>query len=535
MNTKEHPQLPYLSQEDRLEVYQFIIAGCTHLWSKNKLQDEKVMPILSNLFLLGQDDPYFLAHLTAWASKQDSKDLQVVTAYINSLSSADGQLFGAKSKYKKPNLRHVSATLLQELDPKMASRVYKLASIKWGVEDKLRQAYHYPTSLETAFKKYLKYRENNLHIVKGISKAGLGRVYKNLYRMTHTRPSDEVAGILRWQQKDRKIKFAVPEVDFKDKTDLQIAKEIRKKKIGYFGTLEGLSRIKKKMSPVIAVAILEQITGNQAVILRSMFEEQGVLSDPKVMKLYEEKISEAKTALDRAETVSKTASEEVKQALKKARSTKRKEQLGDVGKIFLHIDYSPSMEGAVEYAKENGAIIAEMVKDPKKNFEWGKFDENAEVFPIPETFEKEAFKAIMFGKRLGGGTDCFALYPKAREAGAEVDIFISDGEHNIPEEDGMGLARKMERWHVNNPDVTKPKAIVLIRVKGNGPSAGSPDAIKNACEANGIPYAEMQPETLHDSALVTQAFKRAVEGPMAVIEEIMKTKLPEYPKWWFTV
>jgi len=410
-----------------------------------------------------------------------------------------------------------------------------LASVKWGVKDKLRNAYHCPTTLNTAFKKYLKFREGNLHIVKGISRAGLGKVYRNLYRMTHTNPSDDVAGILRWKQKDREIKFMEHEVDFKGMKDLEIAKEIRKKKISYFGVMDGLSRIKKKMSPVIAVAILEQVTGNQAVILRSLFEEQGVLEDKKVMKLYKSKIKEAKTALDRAETISKDASKGVKEALITARAEKRKEQLGEVGKIYLHIDFSPSMEGAVEFAKENGSIIAEMVKNPKENFGWGKFAEDGEEFPIPKTFEMDAFKAIMFGKSMGGGTDCFALYPKSREMGAEVDIYISDGEHNIPVSDGMGLARKMKKWHEANPDVVKPKAIVLIRVKGTGPSAGSPDSIKNACEANGIPYAEMKPETLHDSALVTQAVRRAIEGPMMVIDEIMKTELPKYPSWWCTV
>jgi len=405
-----------------------------------------------------------------------------------------------------------------------------LASLKWGVKDNLPSATHCPTSLVTAFKKYIKFRETNLNIVEGISKAGLGKVYKTLYRMLHLNPSDEVAGLLRWQQKDRKIELAKPLVDFKGLTDLKIAKLIRKEKLSYFGAMQGLAQIKKKMSPVIAVAVLEQVSGNQAVILRSMFEEQGVLSDPEVAKLYEKKIKEATTALDRAETISKTASKEVKQLLKQARSVKRKSQMGKVGKIFLHIDYSPSMEGAIEYAKKNGAVIAEMVDNPKDNFGWGKFAENGEVFPIPETFEQEAFEAIMFGKRMGGGTDCFALYPESRRIGAEVDIFISDGEHNVG-----NFSDKVRQYHQAHPDVVKPKAIVLIRVRGTGPSAGSPDSIEDACEENGIPYSEMKPEALQESALVTQAVRTAIEGPIAILDEIMNTELPIYPDWWATI
>src|SRR3972149_7566619 len=336
MSVNENPSLPYLSQEERLKVYQLVVEGCTHLWSKNKLQEDKVLIILHGLYELGQSDPYFLAHFTAWAIKQDSKDLQVMAVYANALSSADGRPFGEGSKYKKPNLRYVSHVALQGLDPKLASRVYKLASLKWGVKDKLQTAYHSPTSLINAFRKYLKFRENNLNVVKGISKAGLGSVYRTLYRMLHANPTDQVAGILHWKQKDRKIDYYEPEVNFKGLKDLEIAEQIREKKISYFGVMDGLSRIKKKMSPVIAVAVLEQVTGNQAVILRSMFEEQGVLKDPEVLKLYEEKIREAKTALDRAETISKDASEAVKAVLKTARSEVRKGATKGLGKIFLH-------------------------------------------------------------------------------------------------------------------------------------------------------------------------------------------------------
>ena len=210
MAINENPSLPYLSQEERLKVYQLIVEGCTHLWSKNKLQEDKVLVILHGLYELGQSDPYFLAHFTAWASKQDSKDLQVMVTYANALSSADGRPFSEGSKYKKPNLRYISHIVLQGLDPKLASRVYKLASLKWGVKDKLQTAYHSPTSLINAFRKYLKFRENNLNVVKGISKAGLGSVYRTLYRMLHANPTDQVAGILHWKQKDRKIDYYEP-------------------------------------------------------------------------------------------------------------------------------------------------------------------------------------------------------------------------------------------------------------------------------------------------------------------------------------
>jgi len=527
MPRQEHPTLPYLSNEERLEAYQFIISGCSHLWSKNKLQEEKAIEILTKLVKLGQIDPYFLAHLTSWAVTHPSRDLMVATTYANALSPADGQPFSAGSKYKKPNLRYVSAASICRLEPKLTKRVKQLGRLKFSVDGTLNKGTHCPNSLNTAIKKYLKYRENNLDIIRGIKKAGLSNVFQWLYRTVHMAPSDEAAAILRWQQKNKKIKFAKPMFDFKDLSDLEIAKRIRKDKIPVLGALGAIP----KMSPVIAVALLEQATGNQALILRKTFEDAGVLKDKEVMALFEKKIGEAKTAVDRVDNLSNTASEEVRKVMKKARSKVRKQEMKGVGKIYLHVDFSPSMEGAVELAKEKGTIIAECVDNPKENFRWGRFFEKGEELPLPETFEKDAFAAVLFGKTLGGGTDCFALYPKAREFGAEVDIFISDGEHNY----GPDLPEKLKKYHEKNPDVAKPKAIVLVRVRGTGPTAGDADSIEKACEVIGVPYAEMDPKVLAESALVVNSIKSAILGPLETINQIMETELLKLPSWYMAI
>jgi len=528
MTKKEYPELPYLSNSKRLEAYQTIIDGCSHLWSKGKMQEEKVLKALIPLIKLGKNDPYFLSHFVSWiiTTKHPSKDLQVLTTYANSLSTADGRPFRAGSKYNKPNLRYISAAALCQMSPKLVLRVRRLGQIKFEVKDLLNKGSHWPNSLTTAIKKYLKYREANIEIMKGVKKAGLSNTVQNLYRSIHLSPSDEVANILRWQQKDKKIKFAKPLFDFKNKSDLEIAEAIRKDKLPVLGVIGALPHI----SPVIAVALLEQATGNQAVILRKTFEDSGVLKDKEIMKLYSEKIKEAKTSIDRVETISKTASTEVKKVLKKARAEVRKQEMVDIGKVYLHVDFSPSMEGAIKLAKERGAIIAECVNNPKENFRWGRFFERGEELPIPKTFEKDAFEAILFGKRLGGGTDCFALYPRAREFGAEVDIFISDGEHNCGD-----LENKIKRYHEQNPSTPKPKAVVLVRVKGNGPSAGDPESIRKAYESIGVPYAEMKPETLVGSAMVASSIRSAILGPMEMINQITECPLLELPNWYLSI
>lgn len=517
-------QLSYLSNQERLAVYQLILQGCSHIYSKNQLQKDKALEALNTLVPLTQKDPFFLAHLTSYvAQKSQSKDLAVFTTFISSLSSADGSPFSPGSKYFKPNLRYISAAALHKLDPKLALRVTELARMKFGVDGYLNEASHFPNVLKTALRKYLQYREVNLPIMRGIKKAGLGESIIKMYRLLHESPPDDVAAILRWQQKDRKIKFEKSEIDFQGMDDLSIAKKIRKEKLPVLGVLGALPI---QMTPAIAIALLEQSTGNQAVILRKTFEDAGVLTDTEVLKLYEEKIKAAKTALDRVDAISETASEEIKKILKEARAGKRKEELNEIGKVFLHLDASGSLHEVFDIATERGAIIAEMVNNPKENFRWGTYNISGELLPLPDEFIKDAFAAILFGKRADGGTDCFALYPEARKFGAEVDVQISDGGHNVGD-----LGDKIEKFHLKNPNLPKPKACVIIHVRGVEFS----NILQRGYEANNIPVAIMQPESLTESALVAQAVKVAMLGPVVIVDEIMNTELLKLPDYYFTL
>lgn len=530
--TKRESQLSYLDNEERLKIYQLLLDGCQHLWTKGKMDKEKVKKILNDLIPLTIKDVYFLAHLTSYIIKNsDSKDLRATLTYVNALSSADGSPFSPNSKYFKPNLRYISAAAVQSLEPKLVERILEIGNLKYQIPNYFNESRHFPRFLGTAIKKYILFRELNINMVKGIKKAGLAKTFENLYRYLHLAPKDEVAAILRWQQKNKKIKFEKPEIDFKGLSDLEIAKVIRKKKLPVLGALGALSQANKKVSPVIAVALLEQATGNQAVILRRTFEDEGVLKDKEVMELYKKKISESKTALDRAETISKNASEEVKRVLKEARAEKRKEQVGDVGKIYLHIDASGSMEPTIELAKEKGAIIAEVVQNPKENFGWGLFSVGAEELPIPDEFVADAFKVILFGRTAGGGTDAFSLYPTARQFGADVDIFVSDGAHNVGD-----LATKIKLFHEGNPDLSKPKACVIIKFPYPNIYSGENDQLlKEGYEANGIPVAIIKPEALSNSALVSTAIREAIRGPVAVIDQIMQTPLLELPQWFYSI
>lgn len=523
--TDQAETLSFLTSQERLQAYQLLVDGCHHIWSKGKLQKDKAIAVLNQLIPLTKSDPYFLAHLVSYVMKQsEAKDLKVFLTYVASLSSADGMPFSPGSKYMKPNLRYLSAAAVHKLDPKLVDRVSLLGDIKYSVPNHLNDARHLSMQLRTAIEKYLKYREQNPEIMKGIKRAGMANIVKRTAKRVHYNFSQEVREILGWPVKGEKFAPKAPLFDKMD--DLQIAEKIRAEKLPYLGALAELARIGKKVSPVIAVAMLEQATGNQAVIMRATFEDAGILADPEVKKLYAEKIKDAKTALDRVETLSERASEDIKQVMKHARAEQRQAQTAGIGKVYVHLDFSGSMSSVQQFASDRGAIIAECVNDPANNFAWGAFGGRGVPLQVPSEFVKDAFSAILFGQTGLGSTDCFALYPEARRFGADVDVFISDQEHT----DG-DLGAKIKRFHTTHPEMSKPRACVIV----NFGRKGVKGTLALEYEDCGIPVSLIDPSTLTESALVIEAVKTAMLGPVSIVDTIMETELLKLPDYYYTL
>jgi len=515
-------ELPTLIPEERLNAYHLLTQGCQHLWQKGKLDYDKALNILKQFYAISQNDPIFLAHFTSWIIKNSqSKDLKVFATYTNALSIADGLPFSPKSKYGKPNLRIVSAAAIQQLEPRLVLRIKQLGCLKWEA-DGLLYARHWPVVLDTAVKKYIKYREKNLYYVRGIKNKGLSKSYIMLYRLMHLAPSPEVASILRWKQKKAKIEIEKG-LSFEGLTSKEIAEKIVKEKIKVQRALGAIQEI----TPEIAIALLHVATPDEALILSKLFEDRGLWAYKEIKQLYANKIKQSHVAIDRVTRVKKISSK-LQSVMKKARAKVHKEELEEakIGKVYLHIDISGSMSRAIEVAKKVAPLIAEMVPNPRENFKWGTFNYQGKELPLPDEFVENAFAQILFGIRPFGGTDCFALYPKAREFGADIDVFITE----LVEGHNMGdLTEKIKN------DGRKPKACVIIDCWPDYPGAGSGNALEIGYKDNDIPVTILDYKTVTNSALVMEAIKTAMKGQMAVIDEIMNTPLLTLPEWYYTV
>lgn len=531
VSTNGSEALSELTNEERLVVYNHIISGCQHLYSKGKLQKDKAVPFLQTLVKLGQEDPYFLAHLNAYAIKSsEAKDLKIFTTFANFLSDADGTPFSAQSKYKKPNLRMSAQAALQELDPKSVKRVIELAQMKIAYGTRYREAQHFPRSLSTALSRYLRYREQFPQALEGIRKAGLSKITQYLYRAAQISPSEEAYKKLNWRW-GSVAKGTLKQLlgreknifNFKGMSSIEIAEKIRKNKLPVLGAMGALQ---SKLDPVIACALLEQATGDQAVILRGMFDSQGLLKHSEVKDVFQKKVATAKTALDRVDRLNKEIDPEVTQILKSARADKRKEQMGNVGRVFMHVDISGSMHAALELAKDYGAIIAECIQDPSNNFGWGLFNGKGYALPLPDKFEKDAFQAVLYGKTAGGSTNCFALSDYARDKGFDIDVYITDEQHT--DGSSSSFVQRLKR------EGKLPKGVVIINVD-HDKRMGMSTNLGDAYAAEGVSVVRIPPSALKESALVAQAIKTSMKGAVAVIEDIMATPLLTLPQWWESV
>lgn len=559
--TTTQQTLEQLSSAERLDAVEKILQGCSHLYSKGKLQREKLDAVMPVFMKLAEHDPYFLAHFLSYViTSTDNKDLKLVAAFVNSLSDADGTPFFAGSKYNKPNLRVVSQAALMDraFDAKMIERFIEIAKIKQPLGTKHGHGKHLTSGMQTAIRKYIRYREANPRALEGIRKAAMTRRFRHLYQLMTMGPSFEAASILNWKQKGKEIRLAdgstetvrywsqaerryVPGPEsinkkdffnFKGLKDIEIAEKIRREKLSAIGALGALP---EKISPVIAVAVLEQATGDQAVILREVFDSQGLLKHPEVMELFKQKIATAKTALDRVERINTAVDVEVTNVMKAAKAESRKREMGTAfGRVFVHIDVSSSMTSALALAKDYGSTIAECIPNPQENFYWGLFNAAPRILEAPKSFEKDAFHSALYGHHASGSTDLFACWDASRKLKCDLDIFITDSGHS------GAYAQITDK--ILKAGTNVPKVIGIVQISGKGGYGTNAVAdernyenFKRAIEAGGLVVARINEDALRQSALVVQTLKQALFGKEALVEQILATTLLKLPAWYGSV
>ena len=490
----------------RLSVYQQIVAGCKHLYSKSKLQVNVFQDLMSVLYPASQGDALFVVKLAAYMadkSKNQDRDLRLLSIYANALNVCDGQPVRAGSQVRKPNYRKVSGFLLDALDPKYFYRLASLQTVKWKTEPEAPEASHFPGSFRRAMRRYLETMP--IWMLKRHVEAGYKRWLKDAYRLLHTSPDKhfnpkEVYSLLNWKPKgvrDWQIEREV--LSFAGMDDDLIVERIVAEKIQFQKVMSALDR---QPTPEMLAAVLENglIKPNQALINQKLFYDSGLLEDQKYLKMFQELVTQA-TIVDRVTELTKNMEPEDREFFRKLKAEKRREQFKEagIGRICLAIDISSSMYGAIELAKRTAATVAEIVGDPQ-NFVWGVFNTRWQELNIyPET-EDHAIAALT-GISPSGMTDLSRpLTMVQRSKPVDVFIYVTDGQQTT--------------GFCDISNIPKP-VVVNVRVGWDGARW------LQWLDRNGIDHVEIKPEVLQQKALVVETLKRAVKGKYAIIDEIM--------------
>lgn len=500
--------LPEQTDAERLKVYRMITSAATHLYSKNKLQTDKVKVVLRDFYPLAKNDPLFVAKLAAWASsdKNESRDLQLISLYLNAVNDADGTPFVAGGSVCKPNLRLVTHSLLSSLNPKELFRLAYMKRLKWSPNGQT-EAQHFPRSLKNAIRQYLELLP--VPTLKAHVKHGFSRHLAQTFRLVHGQPSATQAKLLRWNQQEKRgieVEKETAKNPFAGFSDKKIADKITDEKIPF---RRALSYLEKEPSLPILEALLDVGSPNELLVQTSLFDKGGLLAVAELAERFYAKLSQANSA-DRLDTIKFETTEGVKEKLADARAKSRQNQFGMLdGSMYVAIDKSGSQEQTINTAKEYAATLCEIAG--QNNFDWGLFDVTAYPITTKPTTKEQAMAALYL-YRGNGGTDCFANYRAVMQkppVGKPVDYFIwfTDGGHAQGSTD---LSR-----------LEKPKAAIIIKVPSQ--RYGYSTTLEDALRKNGIPFAVHEPSLLRSSNLVVQALKAVIKGEVSIITEIMET------------
>jgi len=494
-----------LTTTERLAVFNKLSGGNLHLWSKGKIQAEKAYEVFQTLLTLAKEDPLFLAHLV---SRDNTKDLDVLSTIANFKTDADGSYFEDKTA-QKPDLRYVSQAKILQMEPALAYRTL------WFSLQKYQDSRFLTKKAKEAFVKYLRYREINTNVLKGAVDHGLKEKIMYMYRVLHLKPSDEAVKTLRWKQRvDRGFVIEKKENPFDGLTPKEVAEKIVKEKIPFQLAVSQIG----EMTPIIGKALFKVANPRQAAIYSATWETLGLFNNPEFSNEYKEKILVFGKGdeTDRTQRVEKLSGE-AKKVVEEVKSEQRKQEFGKlkefgINKVYIHADFSGSLSAYSKEVCKLAAMFAELVSNPKENLRWGIFSMSGKELNLPETFTQGNFEKALYGRRLGGSTNTMALMPKSIAFGSDLDVFITDGQDNC------------NRYDRNN---LKARRALVVKVGNYDPTTFH--VLLNDVFAS---FSEIDYGTLDNSAKIVEAISIAIKGETAIVDEIMNTKLLELPKWW---
>ncbi len=512
-------------------------------------------------------DNEFAARWASHAFGEEHRDLKVVLAAFMLVQSRKGAPVteGGKCLFADEDFRNVGEAMLllrrkdkKDLNPKLLLRVREVLSTE-GVAG-INRELGFGRSERSAFlgrwpkavTKWLRYREENPRMLQGLVKAGFRTSVMELARRVGYKPfTPAFFEVLRWKQKQAgdgrrtlAIGAAVSRAEsWDDLSERQICETIVAKRLSW-KRIVGLLPPRIGVTRAIVTAAIESnaLSDKDIVILTPTLEDLGLLEVQEVGDRWMKAVQAAEDM--RAANIARNVrSESVKEVLAQAADSAIKKAVEEVTRdieVYVFVDISASMQGAIEAAK---TYVAKFLQGfALEQLHVATFNTQGRVVEIKHASAAGVTNAFR-GIRAGGGTShaagIRALRGVTPKPGSDALFFFVGDE----EERGTFTA-EIEASSL------RPMAFGFVKTLAHGAMAPQYrryeySAVRDTAAELGVPCFMVEEDTFEDPYAIPRTIRNLVASTpvgqvqsgaptpkrIRLVEQILQTKLLVKPAW----
>lgn len=515
-------------------------------------------------------DNEFAARWASFAFGQEHRDLKVVLAAFMLVQTRKGDpvIDAGKIAFYDEDYRDVGEAMMllhtgkkdaKDFNPKLLLRVHDVLSLskvaeinrELGFGKSARRPFlgRWPKAVE----KWLRFREENPRALEGLVKAGFRTTVMDLARKVGYKPESPLFfETLRWKQVQaddgrrvvaigKKVKAAE---SWEKLSEEQICEKIVAEKPNWKRVVGLLPKTVGVTRAIVSAAIeAGGLSDKDLIILTPTLEELGLLNVQDVRERWDRAIQKAEDM--RAANVARNVqSKEVKEKLQEAADVAVKKAVEEVTRdmeVYVMVDISGSMEGAIEAAKNHIAKFLQAF--PPERLHVAVFNTSGRVVEIKHASAAGVTNAFR-GIKAGGGTDygsgVRALQGFKPKDGSDV-LFIFVGDEEATQFAGAVTASGLN-----------PMAFGFVKTRPNGGAAAwraanyaETTAVRDTAAQLGIPCFMIEETTFDDPYAIPRTIRALVAATpvgaaqnarkaaprVTLVDQILKTELLRKPTW----
>lgn len=512
-------------------------------------------------------DNEFAARWASYAYKQDHRDLKVILSAFLLVQSRRGDPVRDDGKvlFHDDDFRNVGEAMMllyekgtsHDLNPKLLLRIHDVLNIEtiaklnhelgFGRSDRHPFLGRWPKAVE----KWLRYRENNPRMLDGLVRAGFRQTVSELARRVGYKPNGEkFFDTLRWKQKqaeDGRRTIAIGKAVGAAETlaglpEANICQWIEQNRPS-FKRLVGLIPPEIGLTRAIVSAAIENdaFSNKDLVIYSPTLEDLGLLDVQDIRERWEHALKQAtdqRAANIASRMKSKDKQDKLQEASDEAAKAAVEEEIKGI-RMYIIVDVSASMQGAIEAAKEY--IVKFLPGIPLESMHVAIFNTSGREIRIQHASTAGVQQAFR-GVRAGGGTDYGAgirALQRYRPQEDEDVIVLAIGDE---QQRGTFTAAVRESQ-------LNPVAFGLIKVVnpaffgGRYPDGGT--TVQDTAAELGIPCLHINEAVFQDPYAVPRTLRNLIAATpvgqvrtgrvtaprVSLIDQILNEPLLEKPVW----